>query len=375
MTPPPPPESAAAPDPTLPEPAPPDADPDPKLIAAEIRALRRGWGLREDVSGRLGPWLAELAARSRDAGGPGPDAASERARGNGAAELRRRLADELRRLAGPLPAELRTAVLAALALEAETREMRTYEQRRRWFADKVIYRVPRTAERRINKAQDLLAQEVAAELARLRHHAAATEDSAADDTEPAWYIESFSAVFLLDGDAPEAIERRRIVALADGLQQITIALDVPPEPGQPRFPLQMEMIKGGELVQAEEKARATTRYLVQLPRPLGEGEAHEYVMRVRILPGGPMRNYYIFRPKRRCDSFDVRVQFDRRNTPAWVRRVTAEDVYDYYSYDETPGEEERVDIDWTGEARASFTRLRPHYGFGLQWAWTARDAR
>jgi hypothetical protein len=350
--------------------------PDPELIAAEIRALRRGWGLREDVASRIGPWLGELAAKGgAGADAPGMDGAGQRALGNGAADLRRRLAGELRRLAGPLPAELRTAVLAALALQAETAEMRTYEQRRQWFADKVIYRVPRTAERRINKAQALLAQEVAAELARLRRRpGAVTGNGAGDGAEPAWYIESFSAVFLLDGDTPEAVERRRIVAVADGLQQITIALDVPPEPGQPRFPLQLEMISGGQLVRAEERARAATRYLVRLPRPLGEGEAHEYVMRVRVLPGGPMRNYYVFRPERRCDLFDVRVQFDRRNTPAWVRRVAAEDVYDYYGYDGTPAEEERVAVDWTGEARASFTRPRPHYGFGLQWAWAARDA-
>jgi hypothetical protein len=336
--------------------------PDPSLVAAEIRALRRGWGLREDVTSRMGPCLRELVAGSQRASEPCLQTP---------AELRKRLSDELTRLAQPLPAELRIAVLAGLGLHEDTREMRTYEQRRKWYAEQVIDRVPRTAERRINQAQDLLAQEAAAELARLRRRRTrATGDSA----ETAWYIESFSAFFLIDGAIPEAIERRRIVAVANGLEQFTIALDVPPDPGHPRFPLQMEMIKGGELVRAEETARTATRYLVRLPHPLEEGEAHEYEMRVRVLPGGPMRNYYVFRPERRCDSFDVRVQFDRRNLPAWVRRVCAEDVYHYYAYDGTPGDDERVAIDWTGEAKASFTGLRPHYGFGLQWAWAAGDA-
>jgi hypothetical protein len=360
MTPPPPLEPAAG---TGPEPA------DPKLIAAEIRALRRGWGLRGDVTRRTGPCLRELATQRHPGSDPG--AVGEPAVGDSdAAELRRRLGEELRRLAEPLPTELRTAVLAALALHEATRDMRTYELRRRWFADQVIYRVPRTAERRINQAQGLLAQEVAAELARRRRRHAVTEGG----VRAAWYIESFSAIFLLDGDTPEAIERRRIVALADGLQEITIALDVPPEPGQPRFPLHMEMINGGELVSVEEKARTTTRYLVRLPRPLDEGASHEYELRIRVLPGGPMRNYYVFRPERRCDSFDVRVQFDRHRTPAWVRRVDAEDVYHYYGYDGAPGEDERVAVDWTGEAKAAFTSLRPHYGYGLQWSWVPPES-
>jgi hypothetical protein len=354
---------------TPPPPLEPGTAPDPELIAAEIRALRRGWGLREDVTSRIGPQLRELAARSRQQTAPGALTGLVVMDGD-AAELRRRLGDELKRLAEPLPVELRTAVLAALALHDSTREMRTYEQRRQWVADQVIDRVPRTAERRINKAQSLLAQEVAAELGKLRR---SRTIGAAEGDAAAWYIDSFSAIFLLDGDIPEAVEQRRIIAGVDGLQEITIAFDVPPEPGQPRFPLQMEMIKGGELVRMEEKARSTTRYLVRLPRPLREGEPHEYEMRIRVLPGGPMRNYYIFRPERRCDNFDVRVQFDRHRAPTWVRRVVAEDVYHYYAYDGVPGADELVDVDWTGEAKAAFTGLRPHYGFGLQWAWTVQD--
>jgi hypothetical protein len=351
----------------------PGPDGDARLIAAEIRALRRGWGLREDVTSRIGPRLRELAARMHSAASPGADGepGEPAIQDSDAAELRRRLGDELKRLAEPLPTELRTAVLAALALHDASKDMRTYELRRKWFADRVINRVPRTAERRINKAQGLLAQEVAAELARLRRRRTA---ATADGTQAAWYIEHLNAIFLLDGETPEAIERRRIVALAEGLQEITIALDVPPEPGHPRFPLQIEMINGGELLSVEEKARASTRYLVRLPQPLDEGAVHEYEIRIRVLPGGPMRNYYVFRPERRCDNFAVRVQFDRRRTPAWVRRVTAEDVYDYYAYDGVPAEDEQVPVDWTGEAKAAFTSLRPHYGYGLQWGWKAQEA-
>jgi hypothetical protein len=334
-------------------------------IASEIRSLRRGWGLREDVTRRIGPRLRELAARSRQQAAPGATAGLAFMDGD-AAGLRRRLGDELKRLAEPLPLELRTAVLAALALHEPTREMRTYEQRRNWFADQVINRVPRTAERRINKAQDLLAREVAAELRMPRRTPAIT---AAEHDSDAWYIDNFTAILLLDGDTHEAVERRRIVAGVDGLQEIAIAFDVPANPGEQRSPLQLELITGGELIRLEDRARSTMRYLVRLPYPLGEGESHEYEMRIRVMPGERMRDYYVFRPERRCDSFDVRVRFDRRNPPKWVRRVDAEDVYHYYTYDGIPGADERVDIDRTGEAKAAFTRLRAYFGFGLQWAW------
>src|SRR5579862_6368710 len=101
---------------TPPPPLEPGAAPDPELIAAEIRALRRGWGMREDVTSRIGPQLRELAARSRQQEAVPGAVTGLVILDSDAAELRRRLGDELKRLAEPLPMELRTAVLAALAL-------------------------------------------------------------------------------------------------------------------------------------------------------------------------------------------------------------------------------------------------------------------
>ena len=86
-------------------------------------------------------------------------------------------------------------------------------------------------------------------------------------------------------------------------------------------------------------------------------------------PGGPMRNYYVLRPERRCDRFDLRVRFSRQHLPAWVRRVEDEDVHSYNTNDDLPADARRVTVDLTGEATASFTRLRQHFGSGLQWGW------
>jgi len=331
-------------------------------ITAELQALRRGRGLRGDVARRIGPLLRELTA-GRPAGGA--PAGAVPASGSDAAHLRRMLGGRLEVLAARLPEDLRTAILAALALHPATADMRTYELRREWVA-RQVERVARTAERRIDEAQALLAQEIAGELARERARPA----SAAE--QESWHIESFSAVYLLDGEVPEAVERRVIVPAVDGLAELDLALDVPVDRGRPRPPLRLEMIKGGELVRVEELARTRTRYLIKLPHPLRAGESHEYEMRIRVLPGDPLRDYYAFRPERRCDNFDVRVRFDRRRPPAWVRRVAGEDVHSYNSFEGPPEPAELVAVDPTGEASQAFSRLRPHYGYGLQWGWPAQ---
>jgi hypothetical protein len=313
------------------------------VIAAEIQALRKNRAFSGDVSGKLGPVLLELA-------------------GGDARQANDRLGRELRALAGRLTEEMRTAILAALALHADTREMTTYSQRKQWLADTRLNRGDRTAERRIEQAQRLLAQEIAAELERRRGRSDAADDG--------WYIDHFSAVFMLDGDAPEAIERRRIVSTRHGLNEITIVLDTPRESGQRRLGLKADVTHGGTLVRTEELSRNRTRYTIGLPSPLHADEAHVYEMHVRVEPDEPMRDYYVFRPERRCEGFDLRVRFDRRRPPAWVRRVVGEDVHVYYPYEGVPGPADRVPVDATGEARASFTRLRQHLGYGLQWSFS-----
>jgi len=337
------PEERAIPEPAHPGPP---ADPDPAAIAAEIKALRKGRGLRGDAARRIGPLLLELA-------------------GGDSARLRAALAGELSRLSGQLPGELEIAVLAALALHPPTAEMGTYEQRKSWVATE-FDRVPRTAERRIEEAQVLLAEAVAAELVRRR----AGGDAAGDG----WYMVHFGAVFMLDGEVPEAVERRRIVATRDDLAEITIVLDTPRESGQRRLGLSAEVTRGGTLVRAEAVSRNRTRYVIGLPRPLRLKETHEYEMRIAVEPDEPLRDYYVFRPERRCDGFDLRVRFDRRNRPSWVRRVVAEDPNVYYPYEGAPAPAERVPVDGTGEASSSFTQLRPLLGYGLQWSFSPGGA-
>jgi hypothetical protein len=314
-------------------------------IAAEIQALRKNRAFSGDVSEKIGPVLLELA-------------------GGDARHANDRLGRELRMLAGRLTEEMRTAILAALALHSDTREMSTYSQRKGWLAATKLDRGDRTAERRIEEAQRLLAQEIAAELERRRGQS--------DDADDGWYIEHFSAVLMLDGDTPEVVEQRRIVATRHGLAEITVVLDTPRESGQRRLGLKADVTRGGKLIRAEELtgSRNRTQYVIGLPRPLQADETHEYEMHIRVEPDEPMREYYVFRPHRRCDGYDLRVRFDRRNLPSWVRQVVGQDVNVFYPYEGIPSPAERVPVDATGEAHASFTRLRQHLGYGLQWSFT-----
>jgi hypothetical protein len=337
---------------------------EPAAIAAELQALRRGYGLLGDISGRIGPLLRELATGTRPAAGTGNAAAPR----SDTAVVRRKLEDRITELAERLHKDLRLAILAALALHEATRDEPTYEKRKEWLAKQLGRDATRTAERRINQAQDQLALEIAAELEAARSRPLVVEEA------DKWYIESFRADYMLDGKNPEAIEHRVIRSGVDGLGELAISLDVPVDSGQPRLPLNLEVISGGQLELVEAKSRTRTRYVIKLPRPLRAGERHEYETRVQVPPGGTMRDYYVLRPERRCDRFDLRVRFDRGRLPAWVRRVEDEDVRAYDTYGDEPGGTERVAVDHTGEATASFTGLRPHFGFGLQWGWPGPEA-
>ncbi len=118
-------------------------------IADEIRALRKGRGIRaRDLEHRLGPNLRELV-------------------GDGAGDIadrRRILARELVTLAGRLPDDLRIAVLASLGQSPETQQMARFGDRVTWLAEK-SQRTDRTALRRIDAAEQLLAEELAGEQA------------------------------------------------------------------------------------------------------------------------------------------------------------------------------------------------------------------
>ncbi len=115
-----------------------------KRVAAELRALRKGRGLQAgDLDARLGPLMRELAG------------------GEDAAARRQALTAVVSLCAAQLIDHYRTAIEAGLALSAETMQEPHFTGRVSWLA-RQLGRDDRTAQRRIDEAEQRLAELIAA---------------------------------------------------------------------------------------------------------------------------------------------------------------------------------------------------------------------
>jgi hypothetical protein len=314
------------------------------VIAAEIRALRKGRGVSAgDLGRRLGPHLEELAGR--------PAASAV------AGDLRQALAGELSDCAARLPPDLRTAVLVSLGLTAETRQMAHFGDRVWWLAERCGYTY-RTGLRRIDAAEQLLAEQIAGDLRRRRGRTAAAPAG--------WYLDEFRAVLRLDTATPESHEHRRLVATRAGLSEVVAWLDVPRSPGKPRIGLCAEVAYGGRLVRREEPGSSSSRFqfVIELPVQLQPGDTHDYGLILRVPPGEQMRSHYLFTPECRCDTIDLRVRFHPGHLPVWVRQVEAETVR---MFDDAQPGGESLSLDAAGEVHVRFQNPAMYLGYGLQW--------
>lgn len=310
------------------------------LIALEIRRLRKGRGIdAPDLRQRIGPYLRELARDPADV-----------------ADLRRALASELAGQVARLPEDLRLMVNASLGLAPQTRRMSLFGARVAWLAEQSGQNA-RTVLRRIDAAEQLLAEEVNGELSRRRGRPAATADG--------WYLDEFRVVLSLDSPTPQAYERRRLVATKADLKMVRAWLDVPREAGQPPVSLEAQILYGGRLVRYPAPVANSFEFFIELPTPLQVGEEHEYEMILRIPPGEHMRPHYIFTPEVQCNLFDLTVKFDLARLPAWLRVVRGETVR---MFDRGGPDGELLRPDEAGEAHVRFPNPQKYLGYGLQWA-------
>ena len=312
-----------------------------ELIAAEVRILRKGRGLQaSDLDSRLGPYLRELVAGAYEI-----DAAARR----------QALAAEINSCAAQLSDELRISVIASLGLSAETRQMAHFRERVEWLADQ-LRRDYRTALRRIDVGERLLAEEIASELRRRRGRTASTPVG--------WYLDEFRTLLRLDTATPESYEDRRIVATRADIDEIMAWLDVPPAPGQPGPALLAEVRYGGRLVRREQPSGSRFQFVIQLPKPLQPGDTHEYGLTLRVPTHEQMRPHYIFTPECQCNTFDLRVRFDLDRPPSWIRRVDGETVR---MFEAAVASEDLVVLDAAGEVHLRFRNPTLYLGYGIQW--------
>jgi hypothetical protein len=274
------------------------------------------------------------------------------AREHDPAALRQRVIAQLNACARRLPEDVAMAARAALGLHPDAAEPRL-QGRVAWLARR-LGREERTALRRINEAETLLAEEIIRELERRRAYPAGD----------GWHVAWDRTLVRLDAPTMEAYEDRRIVADRDGLEEITLGLNLPCAPGSSGPDLHAEVRYGGRLIRHERPVPQRSQLVIGLPRPLAVGETCEVGIVTRLRPGHVARPHYVLTAVRPCRFFQVRVRFDPARPPRWVRRVSGEPVR---MMDTPRPGRETLTLDAAGEICAQFDRPAMHLAYGVQW--------
>jgi hypothetical protein len=307
-------------------------------VAEEIRRLRKGHGLQAgDLDARLGPLLRELAGDAR------------------MAARRKVLTAEIERLSAELPGDFRMATRASLALSAETIDEPHFTKRVGWLASR-IHHENRTALRRIERAEQRLAELIAAEIQRRRGRVPAAPEG--------WYIAKLKTVLRLDAGIIESEEDRCIVATRENLTEVMAWMDLPGDADQRGADLQARIRYGGSLLQQERPSPGHFKFVVRLPEPLQAGDEHRYGLMLRM-PRQMLRlPHYLVVPECKCEKFNLTIRFDSQRLPRWIRRVEGETVRTF----ENPRRAGDLLVpDAAGEIHQEFSDLSLYLGYGIQW--------
>jgi len=320
---------------------------DYELLVIELRQLRKGRGvLALDIKTRLGTELRRMCGVVAEDDAPA---------------ARRKVVLRLNEFSTGLPEDLRLALVVTLALHPDRRE-RYLSEREAWLAEH-SGRDVRTVRRRANDAITMLVSLIDS------HGSADVRDRQdADDFAPdGWYVERFRVVLRLNGEAPEALEERRIVARREGLDEVVVGLGLPREPSAGvglSHAVVPRMLYGGDLVRSEQPSHTYFRHHIALPGPLSMGDHHDFAMQLTLPPGQPMSPQYVYLPLRRCDYFELRVCFDPSNLPRRIWRVVGKP---HRVVDDFSDQSDVILPDRLGEVFVDFREPRQGLGYGIQW--------
>jgi hypothetical protein len=311
------------------------------VLATELKAARRGRGLyHPDIAGRVGPAMrAAFGLTDVDA----------------AAVARSKMIRRVQEGSRSLPEELQLAVLGALGIHQDVRDMMLLQDRVAWLAGR-IHKDNRTARRRIDEGCERLAEILVGGSEGRRSGRLAGDD---------WYVESFHAILVLDSGSPMTIERRVVVAERDGLDRLALPWSLPrAEAAADGHDLRARVLYGGALTGKERESDSRFRLSLTLPRPLRAGETHEYGLLIEVPPEQPMRTHYIYFPATRCDFFDLRVRFGVGAPPERVWRVA--DAF-HRDVDERRLDSDLLTVDRAGDVHVQFFEMALGHGYGIQW--------
>ena len=309
-------------------------------LVDELKTLRKGRGLSTGLpDGKIGPAVRAVCSVSVT---------------DSASVARKKVADRLTELAGRLPDDLSTTVLAAFGLVPEARQQ-FYKERVRWAALR-IDRDERTVRRRIDQGIQQLAELSAEALAPARPTA----------TGHRWYSEEVRVYLTLDRPTPESLEFRRITSCVDDLRELDLALTLtaPLDRSSVSRELDIQVVSGGTLLRKPKEKADRFAFSLRMPDSLNSADQHEYGLRFRVPEGQRMQQHYVCVPKQRCDNFQLHVRFDHGRMPVTVWRLS--DAFQRDVDDPAPSGQSLAPNE-AGELHLSFQDLTPGLAYGIRW--------
>jgi hypothetical protein len=308
-------------------------------VVGELKVLRKGRGIfTTPLADRVGPALRTTCGILED---------------DDTVEMRRKLSDRLRPLVESLPDDLKIALLAAFALDDRARKP-FYQERVHWAAV-TLDRDDRTVRRRIDEG----IEQVAA-------MAVATGPAESGPRYPSrsWHTEELRVTLALDQPVAEAFEFRRVVADADEIAELDLALTLTVTGGSGdsvrESDLEVDVFHGGVLTGRAMESSDRVGLALRLPEPLRRGERHDIGLRFRANIRAP---HYICVPRHPCDLFDLHVRFGDRVPERIVRLDKA------FQNDARDRSHRGVvlETDDAGEVHVRFRHLAPGFAYGIRW--------
>lgn len=314
-----------------------------KELIDELVRLRNGRGLLAPrLAERLGPRLASIC-------GIHP--------GDTEGEIRRKCIDRFDQLVRLLPDEDALAVRAGLGAIAgfhyDGLTDRTLALAQRLNVS------GRTARRRMAHAFNLLAAAMAGQ----QHDG---DDADRDNPDRGWSVLRLESLVRLDTTAPEVTETRTIQARRDGLKVISTRMTLPPllDGHRESRELEADAQQGARITATERMGTSHFRFVLDLPRPLRDGEEHRYTMIYRVPAERQMRPRYTIVPLVPCEAFELRVRFHPARRPERVWRV---DHVPPRVLDDDPQPGEPLDLDDASEVAVDFRSPALGFSYGIAW--------
>lgn len=310
-------------------------------LLQEFTVLRRGYGIRAtNVRRRIGPEIRRICDIAPDADDP---------------EIRAKVISSVRWFSRELTVQDRQAIEIALGAERSAL-LRLLNLRTEQLATELNLS-PRTARRRIDRAFELLADEMLA--------ARQPAPAGGSDPEKGWWVTKFESLVRLDTPSPELVETRTIRATRDGLRQIVARFSLPrnehEQPGALR--LFADLQQGARIID-EQQTEGHFRYLLELPRELNDGDEHVYRIAYRIPPDQPIRTHYAFMPMVSCEEFTVRVRFAPTKLPTAVWRLDR--LPPVVMFNDMPAGP-AIELDGAFEAELRFRNMEQGFAYGVAW--------